>query len=158
MNISTGIKEADIPALAKQIAGQGRAEYEGDIFFLHMEHDPHTEINDFDCYGKVASVQRGRYGTHAERPKGFDGGALKIRTHSEEWWWQPYEGDKTCRHLVQNLLEYGFTMLRLERCSGTDAYGKPIVVAFDTLGAIDDASDPDEVALWVADMLTAANG
>jgi hypothetical protein len=69
--------------------------------------DDCTDLNDFDCYGKVKYSDT--------RPDGFDGSAEKI---GRNLWWQPYrEGRKVyrdCRKTVIDICEYGFRLMGLQ--------------------------------------------
>ena len=62
---------------------------------LKIEHDPDTDVNDFDCYGTLSDAGTfGRgycndYGHHT-RPDGFTGAARKLwHGNDGPWWWEP---------------------------------------------------------------------
>jgi hypothetical protein len=54
---------------------------------------------------------------------------------------------------VRDLLEYGFSIVTVERCEGTDAYGRPIVRDVASLAGIEPYSDDDDLASIVSELL-----
>lgn len=128
--------------------------------------DHHTEINDFDCYGKVSWCARNPYtGHYSPRPEGFDGMAEIVRTYNGEGaWWQPpadlrdtWNEDTPLRNklrtTVREILDYGFRALVLELLKGRDAYGNHIVVAYSNTNGIEPLMDRADVASVVSDMV-----
>lgn len=129
--------------------------------------DYDTQINDFDCYGKIAPVNRrntwNAYGP-AARPEGFDGAAEII---DRDWWWQPPLFDKAdrrqwhttpeyrraLRQTVSDLIRYGFQTVTLEVCQGTDAYGRDIVLDYAVTGGHEASLDATDVADILDDMI-----
>lgn len=109
--------------------------------------DEDASVNDYDCYGRIAWVEKDRdYGRDKPRPEGFDGRAHKLSTyHGERFWWQPpwdmgMPADDLARSRGQivELVEYGFHGIILELLDGEDAYHRPIVVDVASLWGIDD--------------------
>jgi hypothetical protein len=112
----------------------------GRMLRLKILPDENYSINEYDSDGKVSDAHRYADGNldngGAQRPDGFDGGAVKIEVGQDSWaWWQPckdavyptpedFEKDK---RRVSNLCQYGFVGVRLEVCEGEDAYHRPIV-------------------------------
>ena len=95
-----------------------------------------------DCYGAIEFVRRGSRSN--QRPAGFDGAARKLWSGSDCFWWQPPseivndpDALKITQRAVQNLVDNGIQMVTIEYCSGQDAYGRPIVSDFATLGAVE---------------------
>ena len=120
---------------------------DGRMLRLKIEVDQDASINDSDVYGHVEQYSHDyiRDG-HAERPNDFTGNAEKIQTDRGSWiWWEPpADGPKrgtlgfgNFRRQVRDLLEMGFSGVTLELCSGTDAYGRPIVINVASLWGID---------------------
>ena len=135
---------------------------------LSLDFDDVCTINDFDCYGKVFHVARNTWnGSHADRPEGCDGMA-EIITYGrgDAVWWQPPSFDKEdrrrwyedheyrtmLRRQVTDILAFGFHILRLEICQGTDAYGRPIVVDYSVIGGIEPFCDAETLASYVRDL------
>ncbi len=60
---------------------------------LLIEHDPHTTINDYDCYGKCSKYAYDyRDDGFRNRPDGFTGRARKIEVdRGLVMWWEPYD-------------------------------------------------------------------
>jgi hypothetical protein len=126
---------------------------------------------DDEYLGKFAWVERDRYNDHdRERPAGFDGNAeiLSVGRGGDRLWWQPSkdapsryndaDGFRAVRRAVLQLLEYGYSYVRLElRDAERDAYGRRIVRAVaGTYGVT--LSDTyrearEEVAFIVADLI-----
>lgn len=127
---------------------------------IKMGPDYHTQISDFDCYGKIEPVERNRWGAHEkDRPAGFDGAAEKLRLRDGELWWQPPLFDKEdyrrwhtdsmwrreLRTQIVDILEFGFTEITVEILRGADAYNRPIVVDAWHLGGIEPYIKQDDL-------------
>lgn len=135
---------------------------------LTVDYDDVCTVNDFDCYGKVFDARRNAWtGGHAERPEGCDGMAeIIVYGKGDAVWWQPPSFDKedrrrwhtdreyrdALRRQVSDLLAFGFQMLRLELCHGTDAYGNMIVVDYNIIGGIEPFIDAEDLASHVRDL------
>lgn len=133
---------------------------DGRALRLLVEHDPDTDINDYDCYGKVAWVGRDRNtGLPSNRPEGFNGRARKLWTRSDSFWWQPPsdvrdEDLRDMAHHVSELVEYGFRCYVVELLGqeeDTDAVGHRPVLGVNALGGVD-TEDPSYVQEIVGDM------
>jgi hypothetical protein len=115
------------------------------------EHDDDTTIDDdSDLYGRVRYVERDRFSTFpATRPDGFNGAAVKMRDYSGAcYWWQPPTGVTaevlaTVRSEVEQIMDFGFSRLRVEVCEGTDAYGAPIVVGYACCSGVEPLASHD---------------
>ncbi len=129
---------------------------DGRRFRLELEPDCEsiTDISDFgECYGRTEWTRNTDYGPR--RPFDFSGNAeIMVRDHGSSLWWEPYDiGDipngragkefADYRQNVRDILEFGFYVARLEQLTGSDAYGRPIVTAFATLGGIEPFPDTD---------------
>jgi hypothetical protein len=122
-----------------------------------IECDDMTDINDFDCYGRIAWVKPHKWGTfpHAERPEGFDGSARILTVNGDAMWWQPPDDWHTLTDDVQrdvlsglyDVLEFGFQLVTIEVCQGQDAYGRPIVVDAYALGGVEPWTYRDRTTL-----------
>lgn len=133
-----------------------------DDCFLRLRDEPdlYTTISDFsDAYGEVYPTARDRdSGFRMERPRTFDGAARILITHDGGWWWQPPKEIVKAETLnaiattVKDILNYGFTTYILELCKGTDAYGKPIVVAYACLPGVEPFASPEEMGWMLADL------
>lgn len=139
----------------------------GDVVRATIDYDYGTTINDFDCYGKVFPVSRNTWnGRIAARPAECDGAAEIITfDRGESAWWQPPVFDKADRRYwhtnpdyrrklrsqVRDLLDFGFYVLRVELCRGTDVYGRPIVIDFSTLAGIEPFTQPDHMARLIGE-------
>lgn len=136
---------------------------DGRMLRLKVTGDEHASINNYDSDGKIEYVRdrRNDYGYPPQRPAGFDGAAVKISDGSI--WWQPCEGAvyetpeafRRDKQRIADLCEFGFVVVTLELCDGTDAYGRPIVVKAESLGGNewDCMSEPYGAEL-VADLVT----
>lgn len=125
---------------------------DGRALRLRVRPDENTDINDYDCYGKVEWVKRHPYLNHdAERPEGFTGRARKLTTITgDAFWWEPYyekglvwtpeQWREETGH-IRDLMSFGFHGLVLELLDGRDAYGRPIVTKVVSLWGVDDISD-----------------
>lgn len=152
-------------ALARELvdAGENRiVESGGWGWRFRLEPDDCADINDFDCYGRVAPVTN-RYGTQQERPDGFDGFARIVDGwRGDRFWWQPpadLMGDddavRRLARLVSDILAYGFTMVRVERLrlEDSDGYGRPIVDDYDVLGGVEPFVDDAYAADILSDLI-----
>jgi hypothetical protein len=101
------------------------------------------------------------YGYRDARPEGFDGNAeiLRVGRNDPIWWQPPADVPRTSPHFaelrrqVSDLLEYGFQVITVERCEGTDAYGRPIVVAAASLGGIEPYADGAYLRELIGDLV-----
>jgi len=107
-------------------------------FRFHVMPDDWPTLNDYDweCYGKVAGIERHpyRYGCNADRPEGFDGSAeiISFGRSADSCWWQPpediahdREARKQMRQTVSDILEYGFvewTVDLYRQCGSCDQW------------------------------------
>lgn len=130
----------------------------GDKLRLRVEVDDTTSINDFDGYGRISSCFD--YHRQSERPPEFDGAARKIQVERGCYvWWQPWEGflqlsaddQRKGVQEVTDILQFGFHVLILELCRGEDAYGDPIVVAFEALGGVEACADTAYIKSIISD-------
>lgn len=143
---------------------------DGRLLRFTVTPDYDTSINDSDCYGRVEQVMNDRdLGLPKERPAGFDGAAEKISCYSGgTFWWQPPIGHygiprdqwasdpelrQKTRSIVKDILEFGFSVFNLELCSGTDAYGKPIVVDYTSISGFEPLLSFEDSVWIVEDML-----
>lgn len=118
---------------------------DGRTLRLRFEPDPDSSINDYDSDGRVEWTRNNDYG--AVRPDGFTGRARILEKHlGSSLWWEPYE-DLTEDQIrseefrIHQLVEYGFNVVFLELCDGEDAFGRPVVKEYETLGMVEwDAS------------------
>ena len=132
---------------------------DGRALRLKVEHDPDTDINDYDCYGKVAWVETDRNTGYTIRPEGFNGRARKVWARSDAFWWQPPadvsdEDLSSMAHHVAELVEYGFRVYVVEllgREEDTDAVGHRPVLDVHAIGGVD-TEDPSYVAQLVEEM------
>lgn len=152
-------------ALARELvdAGENRiVESGGWGWRFRLEPDDVTDINDLDCYGRVAPVVS-RYGDQQERPDGFDGFARIVDGwRGDRFWWQPpvwLMGDddavRSLARLVSDILAYGFTLIRVERLrlEDSDGYGNPIVDDADVLGGNEPFVDDGYAADILSDLI-----
>lgn len=152
-------------ALARELvdAGENRiVESGGWGWRFRLEPDDCADINDFDCYGRVAPVTN-RYGTQQERPDGFDGFARIVDGwRGDRFWWQPpadLMGDddaiRRLARLVSDILAYGFTMVRVERLrlEDSDGYGRPIVDDYDVVGGVEPLVYNDDLCVYLSDLI-----
>jgi len=107
--------------------------------------------DDGDWFGAVHPVEPHKYAAHHRgRPHGFDGSACIITTHDgERWWWMAPADVRTdpertdaLRACLLDALHFGASVVALELCAGTDAYGAPIVQDYTIVGSVLDAHDP----------------
>lgn len=142
---------------------------DGRVLRLTEEPDCDTRISDFECYGSVEMCHTDRdTGQTAERPKGFDGMAEKIwDVYGTAYWWQPtprlwgiepadwYANDamrRASRQEVIDLLSFGFKVITLELCEGTDFYGRPIVIAAQSISGVECMADAGHLACIAQDL------
>jgi hypothetical protein len=132
--------------LATLLVNDQKVELSGGRFVrLVIEHDDEYSIaDDGDWFGKVESTWRFSGRAHQPRPEGFDGSARKIHVGGDTYWWQPPTdvlGDKDAlRKLttaVHDALLHGYFIVKVEAWNGTDAYGRPVITDYATLGAVD---------------------
>ena len=110
----------------------------------------YTVTGDGDWFGALAPVTLDRYtGRHNGRPAGFDGAAVILHDYNgERWWWQApadvRDNPRTLGDLRACLLDaihFGASLVFLELCAGTDAYGAAIVQDYTVVGGVLDAYD-----------------
>ena len=159
--------------LAKALidAGEGElvpAPWGGHVRY-RLEPDETASLDDFDCYGKTQWSRRQDRDIWINgdprvsvRPDGFDGAArILISDRSNDLWWQPpadwhtltADVQKQMIRLIDDILNFGFSTLVLEHCSGKNAYGSPIVVNYQTVGGIEPLADDAYLLTVVEDML-----
>ena len=130
--------------------------------FMITGDDFATVDDDGDWFGEIAPVTYRDYVHHDPRPNGFDGRARIIRPGQgrDTYWWQP-PSDITDDYLptlersLVEILERGYYSVTLERTHESDAYGRPIVVGFASLGMVDPSTvdDSDALADVLADLV-----
>ena len=130
---------------------------------LVVEHDEHTRINDFDCYGRTDEYSYGYTWPegHRARPDDFDGNAEKLSYDRNTWmWWQPpsdvsrgSDEFRALRSHVIDLLERGFDRIGLELLGDNDFYGRPIVLDATWLGGCDSTDVTDYLPDLLVDLL-----
>lgn len=150
---------------------------DGRLLRLIETPDHDTRINDFECYGRVEQCFTDRStGLTTERPKGFDGMAEKVWDCSGvAYWWQPTprlwgiepadwlantDLRRQSRQEVIDLLSFGFKVITLELCDGTDFYNRPIVTAAVSLGGVEcmvSLREPDATAIGSSQLADIAN-
>lgn len=128
---------------------------------LRIEPDEDASINDYDSDGRIEWTRDTWRGS--VRPDGFNGAARIIeRDGGSSLWWQPpglditgtpwdaatFRAEET---RIRELARYGFSVVILEVLEGTDAYGRPVVANFASLGAVDGATG-DYLAEIVRDL------
>jgi len=142
---------------------------------LHIEYDPDTSINDYDCYGRTERYSHRYYNgeQRTPRPDDMDGSARKIEVDRGDWmWWQPSDDMKSAKawggppdeypaalrahiDLATDLLRGGFKMVGLElRERVTDSWGHTHTVTVDQqwLGGID-SLDNGYIRTIISDLL-----
>jgi hypothetical protein len=150
-------------AQLQDLVSDGKVRLSDDIIIQWAElPDEYTSFNDYDCYGKVEWRKPDYYGRH-RRPEGFDGMAEIVWGYNEAYWWQPpadlrsgwhnYEHKNHLRNCVREILAFGFYLYKVELCQGEDAYGRPIVVDFATLGGIEPLLKDDVKSEYLADLV-----
>lgn len=150
--------------LLEDLADGKTVEYGDYLLRVSEQPDYNTELNDFDCYGKVVPAVSHRYRANvSDRPEDFDGMAEIVWTYSDRFWWQPPNWDKetrrywhthpeyrsALREAVRNILDFGFVCYVLEVCDKkTDAYGKNIVLSYSSIGGCEPLmNDSDKVSV-----------
>jgi hypothetical protein len=93
--------------------------------------------------------------------------AEKVSTQSDTFWWQPpddlrkgwvtYEHKATLRQAVQDILNYGYQVFVVELCKGVDAYGRPVVVDYGSLGGIEPFMSDEDKGETVRDIVYEMN-
>ena len=130
---------------------------DGTVYRLNVEIDEYTTVEDYECYGRFGWGRDNDYGS--VRPDGFSGRArILTRDHHSKYWWEPHPevpDDKLDieQRSVRELVENGFYGLVLERCEGTDHYGKPIVRDSASLWGIEGNCDESYAREIVSDLL-----
>lgn len=134
----------------------------GDTLRLRIRPDDIDPFDDTDAYGRVSWLRanhRNDYGER-ERPSDFDGNAEKLYVDGYGFWWQPPAdikrsdpGFASLRDTVRSLAESGYIAIIVERLSGQDAYQRPIVVNFATLGGVEPDPDPEYLQSIVEDLI-----
>jgi hypothetical protein len=142
---------------------------DGKIVRLHIDYDPWTTINDFDCYGKVSDRSYPYHGdlVFTPRPQGFTGAARKLQVDRDQWvWWEPYrEGHKVHDTpadvaLVRRLLHEGFLEVGLTLHEHlTDSRGNTHLVEIDRrwtggVDSLDNGHLADVVSELARDLLS----
>lgn len=145
-------------ALAEMAASDFDSEVEVEIDDEHwvkakLTYDYCTTLDDFDCYGKVEHTDW----RQVERPRGFDGNAVKIQAQREQYWWQPPLFDKADRRRwaeddewrrsmtshVRDVLEYGFSVVSVEYEGFCKCCKQRDVIGFEACGGIDPVVDQE---------------
>lgn len=121
-------------------------DHDGITYNVRIVPDHFTNINDdFDCYGQFEWGQRDPYTGGPRRPDGFDGGALKLDTRDGPIWWQPFDGyhqmdrdaQRTARQQMQDLLEFGFVEVVVERRGTCPCCGNTEILGMSSLHGIE---------------------
>lgn len=145
-------------------------DYRGHV--VKLSADDCANLSDLgDFYGTVVGASRTWAGWVEARPAGFDGAArvLYVGRSADAYWWQPPADAARDRGLCDALsaslvrvLEEGWAVLWVERVDDerVDAYGRPIVTDYVTLGGLD-PTETDEWRSYADDLiaeLDALNG
>jgi len=155
--------------IAEQIAGEDSHTLpNGEVVRFRQEPDEHTTLNDYDYLGRTEWVQVSNVTGFHTRPTNMDGCA-EILSHDRGHvlWWQPPVSDKAdrrrwhndpewsrvIRQVVRDVTTYGFVTYTVELCRGTDAYGKPVVVAVESQGGFEPCQDSADIADSLADLV-----
>ena len=160
---------AETPEVAMELAQQKSVTLiNGDILRCTMMPDMFGTISDDpDVYGEIEAVTRNRdTGEQNPRPANFNGAAeiLCLQDGAKVWWQPPIEAmgkawfddenlRSQTRSLVRDILNYGFSVINLELCRGTDAYGKPIVIAYNNLPGVEPFADNEVIAQYIQDLI-----
>lgn len=116
---TTALDDQEFGPLAAALAADGD-EFEltdGRKLRLHIEPDWDTDINDYDCYGKIEWSDNNHHGS--VRPDGFTGRAVVMdRNAHQTLWWEAYEEltEEEVREtepFVRRLIEEGFCQVGL---------------------------------------------
>jgi hypothetical protein len=125
------------------------------------DHD-YTVAGDGDWFGAIEPVTIAPWsGRHDGRPAGFDGAAVIITDHhGDRWWWQAPadvrvnpDSMTAMRACLVDALTYGASVVMLDLCDGTDAFGAPIVRHYVCTGSVLDAHDPVTLRDVLGDLL-----
>jgi hypothetical protein len=135
----------------------------GDVLY-RAEMSPDMEsfenLRDYgDVWGDTGWTRDNDYGS--VRPDWATGRAeILNHDHGHSLWWEPPTDvvvgtaeHKGLRRNVRDLLEYGFSVATIERCEGTDGYGRPIVRDVASLAGIEPYSDDAYLTSIVSDLL-----
>jgi hypothetical protein len=122
--------------------------------------DGDTQINDFDCYGKVEWARINNGEGRNPRPSEFDGNAeiIDVDWPSQCWWQPPVDIKRSDEHFgslrqqVKDLVHYGFVGYVLEELSGEDAYGKPIVSRYSSIWGVEWGADRAYITTLIEDL------
>lgn len=130
-------------------------EADGMLLRLRVQPDDFASVSDCDNYGRF-QWHRGD-----TRPHGFDGAAEVVDrdSFSGRLWWQPPAdmrrggpGWAAFRSHVLDVWRYGFVGLTLEQLHGVDAYGRPIVVACASIGAVEPFTGGEDLTCLLVDL------
>jgi hypothetical protein len=131
---------------------------DGRTLRLRLEPDQDASINDYESDGKVEWTRGNDYGP--VRPDDFTGRARILnKDHGYSLWWEPYhelteEQIRSEEYRIRMLVEYGFQVVVLELCEGTDAYGHLVVKEVACLGGVEwDADNNGYLDSVVSDLL-----
>lgn len=138
---------------------------DGRTLRLRLTADDMTAADDGDWYGAIAPVRWAHrydadYHQQPERPNGFTGNAEKLHYgRGEVVWWEPpsdvkrgTDGFTTLRATLRDVLEYGYVVVSLELCRGTDAYGRPVVVDVASIGGVEAMARDDYMREIVSEL------
>ena len=126
--------------------------HNGMVLRLRLEPDVDTTVEDDEFNGKFEWSKT--------RPSGFNGNAEVIRNdRGGNLWWQPSEfmakrGTPEFDYhkgIIMEQVEYGYVVLFVELCEGTDYYGADIVRDSEILGGVM-ATDGECIAYWAKDL------
>ena len=143
----------------------GIAEFHGATYRAKIGPDEYRNImdgDDGDWFGALAWAETDQRTGHHTRPDGFDGGAVKLRvgrSYDAVWWQPPADIAKdpghvaTMRATIMALIEYGYSVVTVERLAGTDAYGRGIVVAVESMGGVEAMASTDYLADVIGELL-----
>ena len=135
---------------------------DGRMLRLHIEHDPDSDINDYECYGRTEQFCHRYSEGKVERPADMDGSARKIEVDQGYWmWWQPDKDMKSAKawggeadqyervfrdylNHVTDLLRYGFRTVGVSLHEHvTDSLGNDHLVELtaEYIGGVDSTDD-----------------
>lgn len=149
--------------LARELADGPNIAKVGDVLYraeMRPDGDMIENLRDHgDCWGDTGWTRDGEYGPI--RPEWATGRAeILFSDHRQSMWWEPptdvvvgSDLHREVRRNVRDLLEYGFSYVRVEVCEGTDAYGQPIVRDVASLSGIEPFTDDDYLRSIVRDLL-----
>lgn len=133
---------------------------DGRTYRLVVTPDEGASINDYDCYGRFDYGIKSD-GWSLRAPEDFDQERSELLSIlNDVGFWEPPAGfedwpepaQRALRHQVRDLVSFGFHVVTVERIDGTDAYGRPIVVDFDSVCGVD-TTEPGELAYTAADLV-----